>query len=76
MKLLDLVGFDVLFLVIFSELVVKCVVGFRRFVREFWRTNGNGRKGHLYFSMFNRTGLYVGLKIIVCKSMGLLDFED
>lgn len=51
MKLLDLVGFDVLFLVIFSELVVKCVVGFRRFVREFWRTNGNGRKGPVFFNV-------------------------
>jgi hypothetical protein len=30
----------------------------------------------LYFSMFNRTGLCVGLKIIFCKSIGLLDFED
>jgi hypothetical protein len=34
-KLLDLVGFYVLFLVIFSELVVKCVEGFGRFGREF-----------------------------------------
>jgi hypothetical protein len=30
----------------------------------------------LYFSMFDRTGFCVGLKIIFCKSMGLLDFED
>jgi len=43
-KLLDLVGFYVLFLVIFSELVVKCVVAFGRFV-----TNGNGVKGPAFF---------------------------
>lgn len=30
----------------------------------------------LYFSMFDRTGLCVGLKIFFFKSMGLLDFKD
>ncbi len=74
MKLLDLVGFYVLFLVIFSEVVVKCVVGFGRFVRiveDQWKWS----EGTCIFSMFNRTGLCVGLKITFLQINGIAGFQ-
>jgi hypothetical protein len=60
------------FLIILNGLAVKCVIEFGRFVRILeGPTNGYGKKGS-QFSIFNRIGLCVGLKILFFKSMGLL----
>jgi hypothetical protein len=45
---------------------------FGSFVKNLKTPMENGRKGSI-FSMFNKIGLCVGMKILIFKPMGLLD---
>ncbi len=71
MKLLDLVVW-IFFPIILSEVIVKCIIGFARYVRilkDQWKSS---RKRRL-FSMFSKIGVCVSLKIFFFMPMGLLD---
>ncbi len=45
-------GLNNFFLVILSELTIKCVIRFDKFCENLWRTNGNARERPL-FSTFS-----------------------
>jgi hypothetical protein len=45
-------GLNNLFLVILSELTIKCEIRFDKFCENLWRTNGNARERPL-FSTFS-----------------------
>jgi len=51
----------IIILIIKSELIIKCVIGFGRFLKNL-KDHGDGKNGR-FFSMFNKIRLYVGLKI-------------
>jgi len=64
MKLFDLVVRFFFSYVILTELIIKYVIGFSRFVKI-----SDGSKGSL-FSMFNQIGLCVGMKIFFSRPKG------
>ncbi len=51
---------------------LKGVIRFRRFVKKIQSPMENGRKGSI-FSMFSKIGLWVSLKILIFKPLGLSD---